>query len=39
MSQVTKEEEYMVFRNWDKELTEENLREQIAKAKASMETS
>jgi hypothetical protein len=33
MSQVTKEEEYMVFRNWDKELTEENLREQIAKAK------
>jgi hypothetical protein len=23
----------MTFRNWDKELTEENLREQIAKAK------
>ena len=32
MSQVTKEE-YMAFKNWDKELTEENLREQITKAK------
>ncbi len=28
----------MVFRNWDKELTEENLREQIAKAKQAWKT-
>src|SRR4028118_480048 len=32
MSQVTKEE-YMAVKSWDKELTEENLREQITKAK------
>ncbi|MBE9186320.1 DUF2442 domain-containing protein [Microcoleus sp. LEGE 07076] len=28
----------MVFRNWDKELTEENLREQIAQAKQAWKT-
>ncbi|MBD0309514.1 MAG: DUF2442 domain-containing protein, partial [Microcoleus sp. T1-bin1] len=28
----------MVFRNWDKELTEGNLREQIAQAKQAWKT-
>ncbi|MEG4031223.1 MULTISPECIES: DUF2442 domain-containing protein [unclassified Microcoleus] len=37
MSQVTKEE-YMAVKSWDKELTEENLREQIAQAKQAWKT-
>ncbi|MEP6517229.1 DUF2442 domain-containing protein [Microcoleus vaginatus] len=37
MSKVTKEE-YMAVKSWDKELTEENLREQIAQAKQAWKT-